>query len=147
MDPPSTTELGNKVKVRMVGSERNRFLHPHPEQNAMACDASSGCNVGKKAIVVAGGKLDIRGLEDDTCPGWTKLNSKLDPLGVSPVTGCAFDHDLMVAADGTFESYAVGTNDPVGRHHAGVGTVAEEDGNKYLQQPASSSRLTSIPQE
>ena len=53
--------------------------------------------------------------------------------GVSPVTGCAFDHDLMVAADGTFESYAVGTNNPVGRHHAGVGTVVEEDGNKHLQ--------------
>eukprot|EP00521_Asterionellopsis_glacialis_P016306 CAMPEP_0195299728 /NCGR_PEP_ID=MMETSP0707-20130614/26077_1 /TAXON_ID=33640 /ORGANISM="Asterionellopsis glacialis, Strain CCMP134" /LENGTH=207 /DNA_ID=CAMNT_0040362207 /DNA_START=307 /DNA_END=926 /DNA_ORIENTATION=+ len=68
MDPPA---LGNKVRIRMVGSEEQIF-HPH-DDNSMLCDSTDGCNVGKKAIVVAGGRLDIRGLEDDTCPTWTKL--------------------------------------------------------------------------
>ena len=77
MDPPDT-DLANTVRVRLVGSD-DQYLVPH-EENAMACDPAVGCNVGKKAVAVAGGRLDIRGLaEDDACPAWAKLQSVLPP--------------------------------------------------------------------
>lgn len=133
MDPPSVA-LGNKVTIRLVGSE-NRFLFPHSE-NAMACDSSTGCDIGKKAIVVAGGRLDIRGLEDPTCPGWTKLQSLEPPSGVSENTGCPLDYDATDIEDGTFESYDVGTTKPSGiathRTNENGYEVLEESGNKFL---------------
>ena len=71
MDPPDP-DLANTVRVRLVGTD-DQYLFPH-EENAMACDPAVGCNVGKKVVAVAGGRLDVRGLaEDDACPAWTKL--------------------------------------------------------------------------
>ncbi len=84
MDPPSVA-LGNRVTIHMVGSGHVQSLFPHPE-NAMQCDTLAGCNIGKKVIAVAGGRLDIRGLEDPTCPGWTKLKSIVPPSESSSET-------------------------------------------------------------
>jgi len=54
----------------MTGGESQPFF-PNI-QNKPSC-AGGYCDVGKKPIVVAGGKLDIQGL-DDTCPTWVKLH-------------------------------------------------------------------------
>ena len=136
MDPPDSA-LGNVVRVRLFGPA-DRYLVPHPE-NAMACDVVTGCNVGKKVIAVAGGRVEIRGLaEDDDCPAWTRLRSILPPDGAADATtGCDLDHD-MVAGDGTFESAAAGTT-PDGwfQHHShnGFAVVRDaEDGNQHLTQ-------------
>ena len=50
----------------MVGNG-TQYLFPHSE-NAMACDSEVGCNMGKKVIAVAGGRLDIGGLKDEMYP-------------------------------------------------------------------------------
>jgi len=137
MDPPNSSQ-GNKVIIHMTGSD-DYFLHPHSE-NAMACDTTTGCNFGKKAIVVAGGRLDIKGLEDDECPSWTRLQSILPPSGVTDATtGCDFDHDLA-RGDGSFESEVAGSwPNGYGHHHGGSSArlkVVQDpvDGNKYLEQ-------------
>ena len=138
MDPP-IIDLGNKVRVRMVGHE-NQFLIPHSE-NAMACE-TTGCDVGKKAIAVAGGRLDIRGLENDDCPSWTKLQSlvPISPGGVSEITGCSLDYDMVELSDGSFSAYDVGTTNPDGVYFHRQGQEAllevkqEDNGNKYLHQ-------------
>ena len=51
MEPPV---VGNKVKFRFFGVA-NQYLHPI-DNNAHACDATAGCNMGKKPFAVAGGK-------------------------------------------------------------------------------------------
>ena len=65
MDSPDSS-LNNKVRIRMTGSE-DHYLYPHND-NVMSCDTMTGCKLGKKVIAVAGGRLNIRGLEDDTYP-------------------------------------------------------------------------------
>jgi len=67
MDPPVDQNI---VKFRLFGTE-TKFLFP-VNNNEGACGIS-GCNVGKKPFVVAGGQLKIRGLVDPTCPSWVKL--------------------------------------------------------------------------
>eukprot|EP00555_Chaetoceros_dichaeta_P004254 CAMPEP_0198262646 /NCGR_PEP_ID=MMETSP1447-20131203/11126_1 /TAXON_ID=420782 /ORGANISM="Chaetoceros dichaeta, Strain CCMP1751" /LENGTH=64 /DNA_ID=CAMNT_0043950957 /DNA_START=35 /DNA_END=226 /DNA_ORIENTATION=+ len=53
----------------MTGTDDQPFF-PH-EDNKASCPGYF-CHVGKKPIVVAGGKLDIQGL-NETCPTWVKL--------------------------------------------------------------------------
>lgn len=72
MDPPAP---GNQVKFRLVGPDEDEYLFPHPD-NAMSCDATTGCKVGKRPIAVAGGRLDIKGMQgSETCPGYVPLRS------------------------------------------------------------------------
>jgi hypothetical protein len=73
MDPPASTSSSNSIRIRMVGEE-DQYLHPH-EENAALCDEGTGCSVGKKAIVVAGGQLDINGLHDSDCPSFSHLKA------------------------------------------------------------------------
>lgn len=61
---------GNAVKFSLYG-EDEVYFHPHPE-NSMACDLTTGCNVGSKVIAVAGGRVDIRGMPED-CPAWENV--------------------------------------------------------------------------
>eukprot|EP00592_Proboscia_alata_P025355 CAMPEP_0194445784 /NCGR_PEP_ID=MMETSP0176-20130528/128058_1 /TAXON_ID=216777 /ORGANISM="Proboscia alata, Strain PI-D3" /LENGTH=1683 /DNA_ID=CAMNT_0039272393 /DNA_START=372 /DNA_END=5422 /DNA_ORIENTATION=+ len=68
MDPPAA---GNKVKFRFFG-DTDQYLHPI-DNNSNACDATEGCKMGKKPFAVAGGKLNIHGLADPTCPSWARL--------------------------------------------------------------------------
>lgn len=72
MDPPAPTS-SNSIRIRMVGGD-DQYLHPH-EENAASCDEDTGCSVGKKAIIVAGGQLDINGLYDSDCPSFTHLKA------------------------------------------------------------------------
>lgn len=72
MDPPEPTS-SNSIRIRMVGTD-DQYLHPH-EDNAASCDEETGCSVGKKGIVVAGGQLDINGLHDSDCPAFTHLKA------------------------------------------------------------------------
>jgi hypothetical protein len=53
-----------KVKFIMTGTAAVTFTPSAP--NSMVC-GTSGCNIGSKAIVVAGGKLNIKGISD-SCP-------------------------------------------------------------------------------
>jgi cell surface hyaluronidase len=58
------------IKITMVGTADKSFTPI--DVNAKACNGTETCNVGKKGIVVAGGKVNIHGLPDDTV-AWTRL--------------------------------------------------------------------------
>jgi len=58
------------VNFIFFGTDELLFTGAH-EINADACD-SGGCEFGKKAFVVAGGTMDVKGLPED-CPTWVKL--------------------------------------------------------------------------
>jgi G8 domain len=70
------------IKFTMVGVN-DKFFAPI-DVNARACNGAATCNVGKKSIVVAGGKVTIRGLPANT-PSWTRL-SAVDGPSNNPVT-------------------------------------------------------------
>lgn len=69
------------IKFTMVGSTDNSFTPI--DVNAKACKGAVTCNVGKKSIVVAGGKVTIRGLPVNTT-AWTRL-SAIDGPSNTPV--------------------------------------------------------------
>lgn len=69
------------IKITMFGAN-DKFITP-VDVNAKACKGAATCNVGKKGIVVAGGKVTIRGLPVDT-PSWTRL-SAVDGPSNNPV--------------------------------------------------------------
>lgn len=75
-----TPDEGKSVKVALYGSGE-KFLHPHSSccenvdiDNVYGynCTCSIPEGIGRKPFVVAGGKLDIRAI-DENCPSWTKL--------------------------------------------------------------------------
>mmetsp|Transcript_29790 Transcript_29790/g.44184 ORF Transcript_29790/g.44184 Transcript_29790/m.44184 type:complete len:1743 (-) Transcript_29790:270-5498(-) len=74
----STEEMikpeNQKVKFMMTGTLDLNF-QPHPE-NAASCNQEThdgACEVGKKSIIVAGGKINFDGWPIKTCPTWTNL--------------------------------------------------------------------------
>ena len=64
-----STENIDGLNFVMTGTEDHPFF-PH-SQNSVSCD-NAFCNVGKKPVIVAGGRLDIQGV-NETCPTWVKL--------------------------------------------------------------------------
>jgi hypothetical protein len=64
------------IKFTMIGNFDKTFT-PVGE-NARACNGASSCSVGKKVIVVAGGKVTINGLPSDTL-AWTNLYGVVGP--------------------------------------------------------------------
>jgi G8 domain len=58
------------IKFTMIGNN-DKFFNP-VDVNAGACHGAVSCSVGKKAIVVAGGKVTIHGLPPNTL-AWTRL--------------------------------------------------------------------------
>ena len=83
INPPA---IENLVTIRMIGSD-DEYLYPNT-QNADVCDSVTGCPVGKRAIVIAGGTLDVNGLSESesSCPAWTHLleMSSPDQIVVGP---------------------------------------------------------------
>lgn len=73
IDPPSEM---NEVKVLLFGTT-NQTIIPHGE-NVALCE-STGCAMGRKPIAVVGGRVDIRGLVDSSCPSWVKLKQVSNP--------------------------------------------------------------------
>ena len=153
VEPPSE---GNAVKFSMINppagtpAEELEYFVPHPD-NAAACDATTGCPIGKRAVAVAGGVLDVVGTVDTssssssgtTCPGYVPL------LSVSGSGETVFgrteaeEHD---AAQG-INTYA----DVIGHFDAGDwmtyhdvdlgGNVEEEAGAAGAAGPANSIRI------
>jgi len=96
IDPPTPLNdaqgrTNGQVKIRLNGPDSDVYMTPH-DHNAAACDMSDdmnggmsggSCNVGKRPIVVAGGRLDIQGVRDittdggesESCPAWVPLRS------------------------------------------------------------------------
>ncbi len=74
IDPPDNAEA-DRVTIKLIGPNEDVFLTPHPH-NTIACSkyTNGKCPVGKRPIAVAGGRLDVRGLQDPTtCPSWVNL--------------------------------------------------------------------------
>ena len=94
-----STSARPDVKLVLTGTTEHALV-PHTENDISSkCDSNTGCKVGKKAIAVAGGKLDIQGLPQD-CTTWTKLvaaQTATTPTDFSPLplptppTGCSDD--------------------------------------------------------
>eukprot|EP00588_Corethron_pennatum_P000369 CAMPEP_0194285494 /NCGR_PEP_ID=MMETSP0169-20130528/30305_1 /TAXON_ID=218684 /ORGANISM="Corethron pennatum, Strain L29A3" /LENGTH=763 /DNA_ID=CAMNT_0039031631 /DNA_START=243 /DNA_END=2534 /DNA_ORIENTATION=+ len=88
IDPPTPLDdaqgrTNGQVKILLNGPDSDVYMTPH-NHNAAACSMSGGsCNVGKRPIVVAGGRLDIQGVRDiatdgggsESCPAWVPLRS------------------------------------------------------------------------
>mmetsp|Transcript_1433 Transcript_1433/g.2264 ORF Transcript_1433/g.2264 Transcript_1433/m.2264 type:complete len:3782 (+) Transcript_1433:192-11537(+) len=60
----------DSVKFVLTGEDDNISFTPS-DSNSNAC--SGECLLGKKAFIVAGGKLNIQGIQDESCPAWTTL--------------------------------------------------------------------------
>ena len=79
IEPPAE---GNAVRFAMINPPAPmpelEYFSPHPD-NAAACDAATGCPIGKRAVAVAGGTLDVLGTADPasggSCPGYVPLLS------------------------------------------------------------------------
>ena len=65
------------IKITMIGSVDRSFTPI--EANTKACNGAVTCNAGKKGIIVAGGKVNIRGIPNAT-PAWIRL---YDVVGTS----------------------------------------------------------------
>ena len=98
------------VRITMIGDTDN-LLVPHDE-NSASCP-SEGCNVGPKAIVVAGGQLDVNALSD-SCPTWTFVNDESQAGQPNPVSGvptpdtAASEHCGTKLIDATFDDPSLG---------------------------------------
>ena len=89
------------LTIRMTGTDILTFL---PQaQNAAVCQTNTSivigqCEIGKKPIVVAGGKFILKSWPDRTCPTWTRLYDTVsDPTIVPqlpppevPPAGCSY---------------------------------------------------------
>jgi len=69
------------LEFHFVGTDDVYFARHH-NQTYEKCDGE-GCNLSKKPFVVAGGKVDFRGLDDD-CRTWSRLKS-VDDAGAPPL--------------------------------------------------------------
>jgi hypothetical protein len=97
IDPPDNPEA-SRVTIKLIGPDENVFLAPHPH-NTMACSsyANGKCPVGKRPIAVAGGRLDVRGLEDPTtCPSLVNLQD----IWEEPLTDTQRLQTNNIAVDG-----------------------------------------------
>jgi len=97
IDPPAPIDdaqgrTNGQVKILLNGPDSDVYMKPHTH-NAAACDMNDGmCNIGKRPIVVAGGRLDIRGVRDiatdgggsESCPAWVPLRSVVPSSLKSP---------------------------------------------------------------
>lgn len=83
------------LEIKMVGTN-DVYFTPHHNQTFDKCNGG-GCNQSKKPFIVAGGYVDIQGL-DDSCHTWSRLQSVSDagtPVLTStesapqPLQGCS----------------------------------------------------------
>eukprot|EP00591_Stephanopyxis_turris_P010685 CAMPEP_0195530994 /NCGR_PEP_ID=MMETSP0794_2-20130614/34107_1 /TAXON_ID=515487 /ORGANISM="Stephanopyxis turris, Strain CCMP 815" /LENGTH=1734 /DNA_ID=CAMNT_0040662623 /DNA_START=145 /DNA_END=5349 /DNA_ORIENTATION=- len=91
------------VKIVMTGTDDLTFT-PNA-QNHGTCiggNDADACVIGKKAIVVAGGKVSIDGWPNDSCPTWVKL--KENDLSSNPVPGTVPKQSIVDGCSETFFS-------------------------------------------
>lgn len=69
----STKPIDGKPTIKFfMSGETDQYFEPIAN-NAMKCDATKLCLAGKKAIAVAGGRIEVNGLPDPKMPTWVKL--------------------------------------------------------------------------
>eukprot|EP00756_Hemistasia_phaeocysticola_P061756 Hpha_TRINITY_DN5169_c0_g2::TRINITY_DN5169_c0_g2_i1::g.193063::m.193063 len=124
----------SKLRVKLVGTD-GVTLTTHPLQSHMKC--ASGCSVGKKPIVVAGGSLNVNGMPD-TCPTWSRL-SAADVLAAPPRAGAQAPVPpagcSAVIVDATFDGV---TGAVSGWDGMGSGVVGAQEGFYRVFQRTSS---------
>jgi len=90
------------LEFHFVGTDDVLFVS-HPDQVFDKC-AGDGCNVSKKAFVVAGGRVDIRGMRED-CHTWTRVQATVNagPAAILPIEEGSIPRDgcsgVLVAED------------------------------------------------
>lgn len=132
---PSPSNKG--VEFHMTGDQHVMFV-PHGD-NMHNCDMMVGCDVSKKPVAVAGGKLDVRGV-DETCPSWVRLQDVVRATPVadpnvqvaptpkaSPCTGTLLNQDFEDSSD---PSVAADWSGNSATHAVETDAV---DGNNYLR--------------
>ena len=91
------------VKIILTGEDVHSLV-PHADNAAMC--GGSGCSVGNRPVIVAGGRLDVTGLPE-TCPSWVTLENVITAdlssesvvnfeTYVAPAAGCS---DVLVESD------------------------------------------------
>jgi hypothetical protein len=87
-----------KVTFQIKNSATVPSFKPHP-LNAKACDGST-CQLGSQAIVVAGGKLTIKGMPDN-CPAWTTIDGvKSGEIAIATSNNATFGNKTSAVPDG-----------------------------------------------
>jgi G8 domain len=76
MTATKTVDGNPDIMITMIG-DNEKFFTP-VDINAKSCNGAVTCTVGKKGIVVAGGKVNIHGLPPNT-PAWTRLFGVVGP--------------------------------------------------------------------
>jgi len=71
---PMIPQPESELEFHFVGTEDVIFIS-HPDQMFKKCE--SGCNISKKPFVVAGGRLDIQGMNEH-CNTWTRVQATKD---------------------------------------------------------------------
>lgn len=143
MDAPL---VGNSVTFFMTGTD-DRSLYPHAE-NSEACDPVSGCSMGKRAIAVAGGTLDISGLpEDKPCPSWTRLSIPFSGSSIIDVglEAAACWAEIFDSTDDSAEILITSSEHIRGwnKHHVQqVSSIDIETGTLYLTTPIEGNPVT-----
>ena len=100
IDPPDVSETG-RVTIKLIGDDTDIYLNPH-SHNAMACDrfVDGKCPMGKRPIAVAGGRLDIRGVDYDSmpndCPSWVNLQD----IWEEPIPADTAQYTSYITVDG-----------------------------------------------
>jgi len=129
---PSPTNKG--VEFVLTGTD-HVMLVPEGE-NAPRCPEGMGCDVSKKPVVVAGGRLNVRGV-DESCPSWVRL---ADVVRATPVEDDSSDiappapRDAPCAAGLLDEDFEGGTDDAWGGNSASFAVETDPlDGNKFLR--------------
>jgi len=89
-----TPDTGKQVKFSLYGDELQNYTAVNPD--SMIC-SNAGCNLGSKVIAVVGGKLDIKGAEDN-CPAWEKLTN------IGKLTPRPFENHLPCTGDICWEN-------------------------------------------
>ena len=129
------------VKFTMTGDSTNKFVPA--EENSSQCP-TGGCDVGQKAIIVAGGTLDINAMDSD-CPTWSYVQDFSSggvtsphsnyPSLQQPLVSAGCSNDIL---DVSFDDPSLGYNGGLDGWYGNLG--AEEviesgshDGTSYLR--------------
>jgi hypothetical protein len=116
-----------KVTFQIKNSASVPSFKPHP-LNAKACDYTA-CQLGSQAIVVAGGKLTIKGMPDN-CPAWTTVDGiKSGEIAVATSNSATLGNKTNVVPAGCDETGVIISTDfsdgATGGWNGELGTISK----------------------
>jgi hypothetical protein len=85
-----------RIRFIMTGNDDQVFI-PHETNLALCGGKGFACNVGPRAVVVAGGTVDMIGMPNG-CPTWVRPESEVPSTGLSASNWAGFRYRLSATA-------------------------------------------------